>query len=171
MAKVQGVPVDDDGGEQVEAGDPVMLTLRRAVADFALTADAQGHFSAHDVPRLFEADLCTALHADVSIHSMMNSVRSIRPTRAARRQDRSGAIGGELAQDAARRDCPALMVAAQRNRSGQLETISASRALPPTSGRNSLGVAAGSNAYSRLDGRSRMRSTRRQPSIALIPNR
>src|SRR3546814_1503491 len=44
MAKVQGVPVDDDGGEQVEAGDPVMLTLRRAVADFALTADAQGIF-------------------------------------------------------------------------------------------------------------------------------
>ena len=38
MAKVQGVPVDDDGGEQVEAGDPVMLTLRRAVADFASAA-------------------------------------------------------------------------------------------------------------------------------------
>ena len=36
MAKVQGVPIDDDGGEQVETGDPVMLPLRPAVADFAL---------------------------------------------------------------------------------------------------------------------------------------
>ncbi len=65
MAKVQGVPVDDDGGEQVEAGDPVMLTLRRAVADFALTADAQGIFQRMMCLAFVEADLCTALHADV----------------------------------------------------------------------------------------------------------
>ena len=61
MAKVQGVPVDDDGGEQVEAGDPVMLTLRRAVADFALTADAQGIFQRMMCLAFVEADLCTAL--------------------------------------------------------------------------------------------------------------
>jgi hypothetical protein len=42
MAEVQGVPVDDDGGEQVESGDPVVLTLGGAVADLALAADAQG---------------------------------------------------------------------------------------------------------------------------------
>src|SRR3546814_4116493 len=65
MAKVQGVPVDDDGGEQVEAGDPVMLTLRRAVVDFALTADVQGIFQRMICLALVEADLCTALHADV----------------------------------------------------------------------------------------------------------
>ena len=39
MAKVQGVPVDDDGGEQVEAGDAVMLPLCRTVADLALATD------------------------------------------------------------------------------------------------------------------------------------
>jgi len=42
MAEMQGVPVDDDGGEQVEARDPVVLALGGAVADLALPADAQG---------------------------------------------------------------------------------------------------------------------------------
>ena len=42
MAEMQGVPVDDDGGEQVEARDPVVLALGGAVADLALTADAEG---------------------------------------------------------------------------------------------------------------------------------
>lgn len=41
MAEMQGVPVDDDGGEQVEARDPVVLALGGAVADLALTTDAQ----------------------------------------------------------------------------------------------------------------------------------
>ena len=40
MAEMQGVPVDDDGGEQVEAGDAVMLPFCRTVADFALATDA-----------------------------------------------------------------------------------------------------------------------------------
>jgi len=39
MAEMQGVPVDDDGGEQVEAGDAVMLPLCRTVADLALATD------------------------------------------------------------------------------------------------------------------------------------
>lgn len=41
LAEMQGVPEDDDGGEQVEAGDPVMLTLGGAIADLALPTDAQ----------------------------------------------------------------------------------------------------------------------------------
>src|SRR3546814_9675501 len=105
MAKVQGVPVDDDGGEQVEAGDPVMLTLRRAVADFALTADAQGIFQRMMCLALVEADLCTALHADVE-YPFDDEQRPLDPAHLAQRGGKIvlARIGGELAQDAARRD-------------------------------------------------------------------
>lgn len=37
-----GVPVDDDGCEQVEPGDPIVPPFARPVADFALAPDAQG---------------------------------------------------------------------------------------------------------------------------------
>ena len=40
FAEMGGIPVDDDGGEQVEDGHMVVLTLAGAVADFALTPDA-----------------------------------------------------------------------------------------------------------------------------------
>ena len=36
-----GIPVDDDGGEQVEPGHAVVLALAGAVADFALTPDPE----------------------------------------------------------------------------------------------------------------------------------
>ncbi len=39
-----GVPVDDDGSEQVEAGHAVVLPLGGAITDFALSPDAQGVF-------------------------------------------------------------------------------------------------------------------------------
>ena len=42
MAEVKGVPVDNDGGKEVQAGDAEVLAFGGAVADFALTADAQG---------------------------------------------------------------------------------------------------------------------------------
>ena len=36
FAEMGGIPVDDDGGEQVEPGHAVVLALAGAVADFAL---------------------------------------------------------------------------------------------------------------------------------------
>ena len=42
-----------------------MLTLRRAVADFALTANAQGIFQRMMCLTFVEAHLCTALHTGV----------------------------------------------------------------------------------------------------------
>ena len=42
MAEVKGVPVDDDDGKEVQAGYAEVLAFGGAVADFALTADAQG---------------------------------------------------------------------------------------------------------------------------------
>ena len=42
MAEVKCVPVDDDDGKEVQAGYAEVLAFGGAVADFALTADAQG---------------------------------------------------------------------------------------------------------------------------------
>lgn len=41
VAEVDGVPIDDDCGEQVEAGDTIVLAFSGAVTDFALATDAQ----------------------------------------------------------------------------------------------------------------------------------
>ena len=41
FAEVDGIPVDDDGGEKVEPGHAVLLPLDRAVTDFALAPDPE----------------------------------------------------------------------------------------------------------------------------------
>ena len=42
VAEMLGIPVDDDGGEQVETRHTVMLPLGSTVADFTLPPDTQG---------------------------------------------------------------------------------------------------------------------------------
>ncbi len=44
FAQLHGVPEDDDGGEEVHPGDPVMLALGGTVADFAPAMEADGPF-------------------------------------------------------------------------------------------------------------------------------
>ena len=46
LTEVLGVPVDDDGGEKIETGHAVVLTLGSAIPDFTLSPDAQGVFRA-----------------------------------------------------------------------------------------------------------------------------
>ena len=41
FAEMDGIPVNDDGGEQVEPGHVVMLAPARAVADFAPTPNPE----------------------------------------------------------------------------------------------------------------------------------
>ena len=41
FAEMGGIPVNDDGGEQVEPGHAVVLSFAGAVADFALAPDAE----------------------------------------------------------------------------------------------------------------------------------
>lgn len=65
MAEMEGVPVDDDCGEQVEAGDPVMLPLGGAVTDFALATNAQRILESVVGLALIETDLGTPLHVRV----------------------------------------------------------------------------------------------------------
>lgn len=64
-AKMHGVPIDDDGGEQIEAGDPVVLSFTRPVADLTLAADAQGILQGMMRLALVEPDLGAALHVGV----------------------------------------------------------------------------------------------------------
>ncbi len=44
MPEMLGVPVDNNRGEQVQAGHAEVLTFDGSVADFPLAADAQGIF-------------------------------------------------------------------------------------------------------------------------------
>ena len=42
LAELQRVPVDDDRGQQVKAGDPVMLAFPGSVAQFAALVEVDG---------------------------------------------------------------------------------------------------------------------------------
>ena len=40
--ELPSVPVDDDGGKEVQAGDPVVLRLGRPIADLTASVEADG---------------------------------------------------------------------------------------------------------------------------------
>ena len=61
FTEMGGIPVDDDGGEQVEPGHAVVLALAGAVADFALAPDLERVRS----PALVQAGVGSALHIGV----------------------------------------------------------------------------------------------------------
>ena len=60
-----GIPEDDDGGEQVHAGNPVMLAFGGAVADFSTTMEADGAFQRVMGLALVEPDLGTTLQIGI----------------------------------------------------------------------------------------------------------
>ena len=60
-----GIPVDDDGGEEVEAGHAVLLALAGTVADFALAPDAEGVLKGAMSLALVQAGVGPALHIGV----------------------------------------------------------------------------------------------------------
>ena len=66
LTKVLGVPIDNDGGTQVEAGHAIVLALDRAVADFALASDAQSVIQGMVRLALVQPDLGAALHIEVT---------------------------------------------------------------------------------------------------------
>lgn len=105
MAEMQGVPVDDDGGEQVQARNPVVLAFGSAVADLALPADAQGVLQCVMRLALVKADLLTTLHAGVE-YPFDDEQGALDPANLAQCGGLVvlARIGGELAQNAAWRD-------------------------------------------------------------------
>ena len=62
FAEMDGIPVDDDGGEQVEPGHAVVLALARAVADLALPPDAELVLECVMSLALVQAGVGPALH-------------------------------------------------------------------------------------------------------------
>ena len=65
FAELHGVPEDDNGGEQVHAGYPVVLSFRRTVADFASPVEADSPLQRVMRLALVEADLAAALEIDI----------------------------------------------------------------------------------------------------------
>ena len=65
LPEVLGVPVDDNGREQVQPRHAVVLPLRGSVTDFALATDAQCIFKGMMCLALVETDLGAALHVSI----------------------------------------------------------------------------------------------------------
>ena len=65
FVEMGSIPVNDDGGEQVEASHAVVLALAGAVADFALAADAQRVLEGVVCLALVQASVGPALHTGV----------------------------------------------------------------------------------------------------------
>ena len=78
FAQTNRVPVDDDGGEQVEASDAVVLTLRGpAVPDLALAAGSPGVL--HRMTGLQRPIWVCGCMPGSSVQSIRNGVRRTRP--------------------------------------------------------------------------------------------
>ena len=65
MAKMFGVPINDDRGQQVQPGHAIVLPFRSSVSDFALATDTEGVFQRMMCLTLIQANLCAALHVGV----------------------------------------------------------------------------------------------------------
>ncbi len=65
FVEMGGIPVNDDGGEQVEPGHAAVLALARAVADFALAPDAECVLERVMSLALVQAGVGSALHIGV----------------------------------------------------------------------------------------------------------
>ena len=65
FAEMGGIPVNDDGGEQVEPGHAAVLALVRAVADFALASDPERVLERVMSLALVQAGVGSALHIGV----------------------------------------------------------------------------------------------------------
>ena len=61
-AKLPGVPIDDNCGQQVQACNSEVLAFCRAVADFTLSPDPQGTLQRMVGLALVETNVCAALH-------------------------------------------------------------------------------------------------------------
>jgi hypothetical protein len=65
MAEMDGIPIDDNRGQEIKPSDPVMLSLCRAIADFTLTTDAKSILERMIGFALTVLDLGTSLHIRV----------------------------------------------------------------------------------------------------------
>ena len=136
-----GIPVNDDGGEQVEPGHAVVLSLAGAVADFALAPDAERVMSL----ALVQAGVGSALHIGAE-QPVDDEERSFDPSDFAESDGQFvlARIGCEFAQQLAGRRTPLAKVAATRRMSGQFRTITSSRIWLPVNPIRGFGTRLGS---------------------------
>ena len=104
FAEMGGIPVDDDGGEQVEPGHAVVLALAGAVADFALASDPECVLERVMSLALVQAGVGSALHIGVE-QPVDDEERSFDPSDFAESDGQFvlTRIGRELSQQLARR--------------------------------------------------------------------
>ena len=65
LAELQRVPVDDDRGQQVEAGDPVVLSFLGSVSQFAALVEVDGALEGMVSLALVQSDLGASAHVGV----------------------------------------------------------------------------------------------------------
>ena len=163
FAGMGSIPVNDDGGEQVESGHVVVLTLAGAVADFDLASDPERVVSLAFV----QAGVGPALHIGaeqpVDDEERSNKERSFDPSDFAESDGQFvlARIGRELAQQLARR----------KDATGQggsnpqdVQPVAHDHVLPDLVAGQSdrgFGTRLGTKTCSRFDGRSRMRGMNR----------
>ena len=104
FAEMGGIPVNDDGGEQVEPGHAAVLALARAVADFALASDPERVLERVMSLALVQAGVGSALHIGVE-QPVDDEERSFDPSDFAESDGQFvlARIGRELSQQLARR--------------------------------------------------------------------
>ena len=108
VGEMGGIPIDDDGGEQVESGHAVVLALARAVADFTLAADPERVLEGVMGLALVQAGVGPALHIGVE-EPLDDEERSLDPSDFAESYGQFvlARIGRELSQQLARWKGPA----------------------------------------------------------------
>ncbi len=141
--EMSGIPVNDDGGEQVEPGYAVVLALARAVADFALSPDPERVLEGVMSLALVQTGVGPALHVGVE-QPVDDEERAFDPS------DFPESDGQFVLARLAR-------VAATRRMLAQFRTITSSRILLSVNPIRGCGTRPGSKTCSRFDGRSRMR--------------
>lgn len=85
LTKVERVPVDDNGREQIEPCDPIMLAFAGPIPDLALTADAQRILEGVMRFAFVEADLRPSLHVSIK-DPVDQEQRTLDPAYLAQRQ-------------------------------------------------------------------------------------
>ena len=105
LVQADGIPVNDDGRQQIESSHPVVLALAGTVADFALASDAQGVFQGVMGLAFVQPDMGASAHVRVE-HPIDDEERALDAADFAKRRGEImlARIGSELAQQLARRD-------------------------------------------------------------------
>jgi len=149
LPEFHGVPEDDDGGEQVHAGDAIMLPFAGSVPDFTSAVEADGALEGMMGLALVETDLSLALEAGIE-NPVDHEQGALDAADLAQCQGQFilARVRGEFAKNLAGGDDPRCDRRRDAQDVGPVGSMSGSLILPPTSARTLAGVAFGVKASS-----------------------